>query len=365
MPWREPRRIGGYGLCFSPDGCLLVVRDASKILLVETETGRTLVRLESPDLCAVQCATFSPDGSRLVITTNDGPAVHLWDLRVIRRRLAEMGLDWDARPLPAPKTSPVGAEDRSPLKVDVDFGPLKRYSEQYQSHLEQYTLPTEELVARYTERLRAHPGDPDSLHQRGHALLRLKSFEEALADFSTASSIRPLDAHLRAYHGVCLFALNRYTQALDQRSPGRFLYRVVHPPARRPPAGLPRCLPLRSESVHTGLGSTRKGIPDRSGIGARDRQSRQDGKRPGLGAGHRRRAQRDPVLAARLATLSVALSPGEQTSLDTLGVALYRAGRFAEAIETLGKSLKAGKGQFDGFDLFFLAMAHHRLVLLR
>ena len=71
--------------------------------------------------------------------------------------------------------------------------------------------------------------------------------------------------------------------------------------------------------------------------------------------------QRDPALAARLAAFSVALAPGEQVSLNTLGVALYRAGKFAEAITTLEKSLDAGKGQFDAFDLFFLAMAHHRL----
>ena len=71
--------------------------------------------------------------------------------------------------------------------------------------------------------------------------------------------------------------------------------------------------------------------------------------------------QRDPALAARLAAFSVALAPGKQTSLNTLGVALYRAGKFAEAITTLEKSLDAGKGQFDAFDLFFLAMAHHRL----
>ena len=50
--------------------------------------------------CAQDWATFSPDGSRLVVTTNDGPAVHVWDLRAIRKHLAGMGLDWDAPPYP-------------------------------------------------------------------------------------------------------------------------------------------------------------------------------------------------------------------------------------------------------------------------
>ncbi len=94
--WREVRRIGDQGGCFSPDGRLLVVQDVGKLIrLVETETGRTLARLESPDLCRIW-PTFSPDGSRLAVTTNDGPAVHVWDLRAIRRHLAGMGLDWDA-----------------------------------------------------------------------------------------------------------------------------------------------------------------------------------------------------------------------------------------------------------------------------
>ena len=71
-------------------------------------------------------------------------------------------------------------------------------------------------------------------------------------------------------------------------------------------------------------------------------------------------AQREPAAAARLAAFAVALAPDESISLNTLGVALYRAGKFSEAIEALDKSLAAGKGQYDGFDLFFLALAHHR-----
>ena len=72
-------------------------------------------------------------------------------------------------------------------------------------------------------------------------------------------------------------------------------------------------------------------------------------------------AQRDPERALVLARQAVALAPDQSLYLNTLGVALYGVGRYSEAIDVLERSLAAGRGETDAFDLFFLAMAHHGL----
>jgi serine/threonine protein kinase/WD40 repeat protein/Tfp pilus assembly protein PilF len=72
------------------------------------------------------------------------------------------------------------------------------------------------------------------------------------------------------------------------------------------------------------------------------------------------RKLRDPAQALVQARQAVELEPDQSTYHNTLGVALYRTGQFAEAIPVLERSLAAGKGQTDAFDLFFLAMCHQR-----
>jgi eukaryotic-like serine/threonine-protein kinase len=244
--WRIGRQIGGRGLCFSPDSRLLVVQDAGRMLhLVETDTGRLVARLESPDQCLVRCAAFSPDGSRLVITTNDGPAAHVWDLRAIRRQLAGMGLDWDAPAFsdddPAGPTMP----PLPPLKFD--YGP--------------------------------HPLTAD---------VDPTIFEALIAELESALARHPEQGQIRVM--LAQFCNNS---------------------------------------------AWRLAIPSGSA--------------------------RDPGRAVGLARRAVELDPRRTIFLNTLGVAQYRASRFAEAITILEQSLATGGGQSDAFDLFFLAMARFQL----
>jgi WD40 repeat protein len=74
----------------------------------------------------------------------------------------------------------------------------------------------------------------------------------------------------------------------------------------------------------------------------------------------------DPEVPVRLAQSMVAGNPQEfgpekSAGLKTLGAALYRAGRFEEAIRRLNESILALRGGAVPKGFAFLAMAHHRL----
>ena len=69
---------------------------------------------------------------------------------------------------------------------------------------------------------------------------------------------------------------------------------------------------------------------------------------------------RDPPRAVPLARRAVGLAPDDDMSLKTLGLALYRAGQYAEAIAVLERSLAANNKSSVPYDLFFLAICHAR-----
>jgi serine/threonine protein kinase/WD40 repeat protein len=217
--WQEGLRIKGVGdIGFSPDGKLLAVDDGQgAIRLIDPDTGRDYARLEDPNQDRGGLS-FSPDGTQLISSTNDSQSIHVWDLRAIRRQLAEMGLDWDLPPYPPVK--PQEGRDRAvPLRVEL-------------IHPEWATDP------------------------------------------------------------------KKNAQALNDQA-----WRLVTGPV----------------------------------------------------------GQRDPARALALIQAAVKREPGNPLLLNTLGVAQYRNQQYKEAAAALEKSLAAGQGRADAYDLFFLAMCHHRL----
>jgi WD40 repeat protein len=103
--WRRVFRVprdrvgGGYGsIQFSPDGRLLaIILDQLRyIRLLETGSWQELASLEdSYPLC------FSADGSQLATYSDETKMIMVWNLRLVRRDLAAMGLDWETKATPA------------------------------------------------------------------------------------------------------------------------------------------------------------------------------------------------------------------------------------------------------------------------
>jgi hypothetical protein len=72
-------------------------------------------------------------------------------------------------------------------------------------------------------------------------------------------------------------------------------------------------------------------------------------------------ALRDVAAALPLAEKAVRLAPGTAHYRNTLGVAYYRAGRYREAVEVLRPNVDRQGDEELAYDLYFLAMSHHRL----
>jgi hypothetical protein len=130
---RLPRSVGGDlpgPLAFSPDGNVLaVVRNGLTIQLIDPATARLLATLEppEPDRNLPGALRFSPDGSRLAVCTTELRALHVWDLRLLGGRLAELGQDW-ALPAFSDAPSPIRSAPRA-VEVDYGDGELRRQAE--------------------------------------------------------------------------------------------------------------------------------------------------------------------------------------------------------------------------------------------
>jgi tetratricopeptide (TPR) repeat protein/WD40 repeat protein len=395
----------GWGApVFSADGRLVALSVSSQqIRLAETTTFRPLTHLRTLQPLGAKPLAFSPDGTKLLAATNRKTAL-MWDLRRIRQRLGPMDVDWEQPSFPP--------EGESPRTRRPSVRSIRVVGEV----LEPSTRRAAELAA-LNQRLQAHPDDADALFERGGVELRLVRWSEAIADLEKGLRLRPDDPHAHLlladayYHTGSLSAART---ALD-----RHLARAPDDPDARLERGLVALRLGQSQVAADDFTRVLAADPDHEV--ARDRRARAwlalgrlDDALADLDElirsdsynatffvlrgqvhqrlGHHQAAQgdhdrvavllgqnavklnnaawelatgvvyvRDPERAVSLARKAVTAATDQPLILNTLGVALYRAGRHAQAIAPLEKSLEAGKGASDAFDLFFLAMARFKL----
>jgi tetratricopeptide (TPR) repeat protein len=194
-------------------------------------------------------------------------------------------------------------------------------------------------------------GDVDARAMKGQAALELGRSQEAADDFTMVLEGEPGRHSVRYYRAELSVRLGKFPEALADLD-----LLIQHFPKD------PTLYELRSRA-HDQMSHREQAQAD----------IKKAGESPRAGARHYNDrawtlatgplALRDPQQALDLARKAVALTAGQADYLNTLGVAQYRAGQFALAIATLEQSLEAGDGASDAFDLFFLAMARHKLGL--
>jgi serine/threonine protein kinase/WD40 repeat protein len=136
--WQPGAYFGGYCLVFSPDSRLLAVETGYGVVrLIDPDTGHEYARLEDPNQGRAPWSCFSPDGAQLVVTNQDSNYIQVWDLRVIRQQMAELGLDWTLPPYPPP-----AERDGKPLRLEVELGEAMSHARALAKNNEAWRLAT-------------------------------------------------------------------------------------------------------------------------------------------------------------------------------------------------------------------------------
>jgi serine/threonine protein kinase/WD40 repeat protein/Tfp pilus assembly protein PilF len=309
IPFKEP--LKGGAPAFSPDGKLLVVETGTGVArLLDPKTGREYARLEDPNQDRTIQFSFSPDSTKLVCATGDGHCLHIWDLRAMRRRLAEMELDWGMPSYPEPEAQ-VPKTIESVIVDKAKVGAALKPGSGSDAFLAPLVLSSLEIAF--------CPFHPQPYLQRANIYFARGEYREAAADLTTALYWLPADpkrqAGVHAMRGQVYWRLNR-----DAETRADLEWSL-----QLDPGNANVCNSLAWFLV----------------TGPKKRQG--------------------PPKALGLARQAVKLAPERWEYWNTLGVTYYRLADYPNAIVALERSLRQSNGTTAGFDLYFLAMCHQRM----
>lgn len=344
------------------------------IRLLDSASSKTLVEIQLPEVELANFMKLSPDGTLLYYNSFNSSALHVWDLRVLRQQLAELGLDWDAPPLPPAPPDPPGGRAMVPALTARFIG-----SEAVHSPI----VRRECVLLKATVELTGNPFDPEAHYALAEHIYRSDP-ANALRHLALTLTLQPDHQGALCLRSQILLRANQKNQALVEADQAK---------AVGSQALLPRS--CRAD-VLLALGRYDEALPELTGVLTffpndyfclcKRAKCYEMLKQPELAQADWQRAanllntahpiilnnqawtlvtgpedQRDPVWALRLIESALKRQPQQATFHNTHGVVLYRLGRYAAAVEALNESLRLHKGEYLGFDLYFLAMCRAKL----
>jgi WD40 repeat protein len=111
-------------IAWSRDGRMVAVaRSSTGVLLLDATSGQRLATMKANSRRSVRSLDFSPDGRWLAVANIDQQVI-IWDLPLVRRRLAGLGLDWPGNSSDSSEMLDPGASDGTdPPAIEVRLEP--------------------------------------------------------------------------------------------------------------------------------------------------------------------------------------------------------------------------------------------------
>jgi tetratricopeptide (TPR) repeat protein len=205
-------------VAFTGDGKTLAFTPAPSIVqLAAPGNGPPFATIQGPDTDSVaDVLIFTPDGSRLLLVKGGPSRCQVWDLRRIRARLAEIGLDW------SPPLAPSCRAETPVVRVEIDLGdldvPVRSQHHEAQARAHEKARAWDKAVGEWSRLVELQPKQASAWNNRGVAYFRQGRYEEARADFTAAIALRPTDATPWANRGNVYDRLGQHDEAVADYS---------------------------------------------------------------------------------------------------------------------------------------------------